>query len=80
MGYIPSKACWTLLFRVWVLCAFEAEEGAWPPVDGGLEVRLMAGADGGRIYEDPPCRELGLMRAVTLLEMVMLRCAYRWGL
>jgi hypothetical protein len=39
MGKLPSKACWTLLFKVWVLEA-ETEEGP-PPEDGGLEVRLI---------------------------------------
>lgn len=39
MGALPSKACWTLLFKLWVLEA-EAEDGA-PPEEGGFEVRLM---------------------------------------
>jgi hypothetical protein len=37
-GVIPSKACWTLLFKVWVRWA-DTEEG--PPVDGGFDVRLI---------------------------------------
>ena len=39
---LPSKTCCTVRFNVWVLWGFEAEDGPWPPVDGGLEVRLIA--------------------------------------
>jgi hypothetical protein len=38
INVLPSKACWTLLFKFWVLFAFP-EDG--PPEDEGLDVRLI---------------------------------------
>jgi hypothetical protein len=55
-GDLPSKACWTLLFKVCLLC--DAEEGA--PDDGGFEVRLisrwlLSESQGGQVHGAHDC-------------------------